>query len=124
MARTANTGWHDGPANDTEARTCTIWYVKRELGRSDFGDSRLCAYLQALIDQRGFPKPLPTFHRGQLTDEVRISSKWIRADVERWLHDFLPPATTAALDRAALEAAAADMDSAAAGLRLIQGGRA
>lgn len=130
MARTAYHGG-DSPEgltgrghSDNAERTCTIWYLKRELGRTDFGDARLCQYIQGLITGHGFPRPLPTFHKGELVGDVRTTSRWIRAAVDQWLDDFLPPDLSDAIEAKRRAAAAADMDSAAAGLRLIKGGRA
>jgi hypothetical protein len=113
------------PAAD--APTCTLAYIKRQLGRGDFGDRRMCTYVRALIAGEGFPPPLPCLIKRELTREVTPKSRWIRASVDAWIEDFLPPANAAAVDRAAMAAAAEEMDRAAGNLgslTLISGGRA
>lgn len=112
--------------DDPETRTCTILYIRRELGRGDCGDKRLISHVQALVDEMGFPPPLPCSVKGRagLTRAVTMNSRWIRAAVDAWLEDWTtPPPVAATLDRKAHEAAAAEMDAAAKGLRLIRGGR-
>lgn len=106
--------------------TCTLWFVGRELGKADFSATRLAAYVQGLVDQFGFPPPYPSLHRRALTRAVTPRSTWRRAAVMAWLDDWLPPATSDALDAAAQAAAAADMDAAAlqlGQLRMISGGK-
>ena len=106
---------------DPDARTCTIWYVRRELGRIDYGDKRICSYLQKLVDQHGFPAPFPCERKGRRELETRVvpESRWIRAAVDAWLEDRTPPDLGAALDRKARDAAAAEMDAAAGNLSLV-----
>lgn len=110
------------------APTCTLAYIKRQLGRGDYGDRRMCTFVKALIAAEGFPPPLPCMIRRKLTREVTPKSSWIKASVDAWVEDFLPPANAAAVDRLAMAAAAADLDAAAANLgrslTLIEGGRA
>lgn len=113
-----------GHADDPAARTCTIWYIRRELGRADYGDGRLVTYVRALVASRGFPPPLPHEKRGHLVEEVTVNSRWLRSAVDAWLDDFLPPEAAASVDRAQRAAAADEMDAAAFGLRLVRGGRA
>ena len=99
--------------------------LRRMLGQRDLTPGRFVSYLKALIETEGFPKPLPTWiQRKGLERDVTDRSKWIAAGVDAWLADFLPPDLSAAIDAAAMAEAAAEMDSAAAGLRLIAGGRA
>jgi len=116
------------PPAPIDAPTCTLSYIKRQLGRGDFGDRRMCTYVRALIQQEGFPPPLPCMLRGgTLTREVTPKSRWIRSAVDAWIEDFLPPANAAAVDRLAQAAAASEMDSMAANLgrlTVITGGRA
>lgn len=111
---------------DADEFTCTLWYIRRRLGHTRYSDRKIVKLVTALIEQRGFPRPLPCLKKGELVDAVIPASTWQRPAVDTWLDDFLPPAATAALDAAAREAAAADMDAAAAtlGLTLVNGGRA
>jgi len=114
------------PPSD-DAPTCTLSYIKRQLGRGDFGDRRMCTYVRALMQHEGFPPPLPCLVKRELTREVTPKSRWIRSAVDAWIEDFLPPANAAAVDRIAQLQAADDMDAAAANLgrlAVIQGGRA
>lgn len=108
---------------DPEARACSLWYVRRALGRLDYGDDRIVAYLQQLVDGFGFPAPLPCAVKGQrgLTRAVTVSSCWIRAAVDAWLDEWTPPGLAAALDARAMAAAASDMDARAASLQLVRG---
>jgi hypothetical protein len=107
--------------------TCTIWYIQRRAGITDFKSKRTVAYVTKLIEQKGFPRPLPGLNtrRAELVDEVTPRSKWQRPAVDQWFDDWLPPATTAALDEAARAAAASEMDASAANLGRLKlvGGR-
>lgn len=100
--------------------TCTAAWICKQLGQE--GSEAVCtAYLEGLIAARGFPRPLPhRAHGGKIVDGVSYTrSRWVRAGVLQWLNDYLPPAASAAMDKAAEAAAAADMDRAA--LRLVGG---
>lgn len=119
------------PGDDADEHSCTIWYIRRRLGRLDYGADRLATLIAGLIDQYGFPQPLPYLRAGALTQDVTDKASWIRTAVDQWLHDFLPPEAGAALDAAARREAADTMDQRAAGLqlgrgklKLIDGGRA
>ncbi len=111
---------------DPEARACTIFYIRRELGRQDYGDRRLVSYVQQLIVDHGFPPPLPAARKGRagLSTDVCMESRWIRAAVDAWIADWLPPDSGAALIRADKTAAAEEMDAAALHLQVVTGGRA
>lgn len=114
-----------GAAEDDGAEfdTCTIWWIRARLGRRAYGDRRLVRFVALLIADEGFPPPLPALRGQRLDKSVTTASVWIRSAVEAWLADWLPPASAAALDAAACRQAAAEMDEAAATLRLIDGGR-
>ena len=115
------------PQPDDADPTVGMSWLKRQLGRTDYRATRFVRYVELLIDQQGFPPPLPTLRTsrgGQLIDGVVPESKWRRAAVLAWLEDFLPPANAGQLAAAEARTAATDMDAAAAGLRLLQGGRA
>lgn len=112
------------PLPDDDQGTVGIWYIRRRLGRTDFKDRRIVRYVQLLVDEKGFPPPLPSMKRDELEHGVTVSSQWLRTPVDAWLADLLPPDNAMSVDRAAMAAAAQDMDTAAAGLRLLQGGRA
>lgn len=119
--------------------TVSIWWIKRAMCPARFGDTRLVSYVSLLIEQQGFPRPLPCLVTGRrkpgcsaradrpmdsLTHEVTMNSRWQREAVEAWLEDFLPPDNAAAVNAQRERAAANDMDMAATGLRLLNGGRA
>ncbi len=104
-------------------QACTIWFIAQRMGRAGWGAQRLARYVQQLVDQRGFPPPWPEMVRGRLVDAVRPASKWDRAAVLQWLHDFLPPDAAASANAAARAIAARTMDQAAFGLKLVKGGR-
>ncbi len=112
---------HTSQANEL---TCTIWYVRRRLGRQDYQRIRLIRLIEQLIAQMGFPPPLPQLSAGELVADVTLNSAWNRPAVDAWLDDRLPPENAAALDDQAKAAAAAEMDAAAGNLRLVAGGRA
>lgn len=105
---------------DTADPTCTCAWICKQLGQEG-SEAVLVDYVEQLIDLRGFPRPLPhRAHGGKIVDGVSYArSRWVRAGVLQWLNDYLPPAASAALDKAAEAAAAADMDRAA--LRLVGG---
>lgn len=96
--------------------TYTLWQTAALVGCKRFGKERLVSYLSALIDQHGFPKPLPAPVKKRAVAEVHPASRWRRVAVDHWLDGFLPPDCTAALDDAALQAAAGAMDHAATNL--------
>jgi len=104
---------------DPDARTCTIWYIRRELGRADYGEQRFVTYLAQLVDQAGFPRPIPCHRKGKadLFHGVCPESRFLRDAVDAWLLDYTsPPPVADALERRARTAAAAEMDEAAASL--------
>lgn len=113
---------HTGPS-------ITIWQVRQILGRTDHSDKVFIGYVQALVEECGFPRPFPShIKRKGLTAAVTRHSSFRRDAVEAWAADYLPCACAATLDAAALDQAAQDMDQAAAQLgrplQLIDGGRA
>lgn len=101
-------------------QTCTFQWIKSRMGCAGSGgpsDDRFAAFLSNLIDQDGFPRPLPhARHGGGIERGVTHRSKWLRPGVLQWLTGYLPPAAAAALDAEALRTAAADMDDAAKAL--------
>jgi hypothetical protein len=104
---------HEGQA------TCNFRWVGKVLGHRG-SDEILVDYIDLLIDQAGFPRPLPhRKHGGGLETGVAPRSEWIRAGVIDWLGNYLPPSAAAALDDAAEAAAAEAMDAAASDLRLV-----
>jgi len=102
--------------------TCTLYWICTKLGARGSDDARK-AYIEGLIETHGFPKPLPHLkHGGGISTDIHpIRSQWIRAGVEHWLGDYLPPAACAALGEHAEAAAAAEMDAAAGRLHLVGG---
>jgi hypothetical protein len=109
--------------------SCTLWWVRAQLGRTDLSDKRFVGYAQLLVDQCQFPPPFPSLLKGRrgLIRRVTPHSTFRRAAVEAWLALYLPPAAEAALDAEAQARAAQAMDQAAQGLgplRLVDGGRA
>lgn len=117
--------FHSSAAEDRadDQPTCNLYYIRRQLGRQNYGDRRMVTYVGLLIDRHGFPPPLPTLVRAGLVTGVTSDSRWHRGAVDAWLDDFLPPDNSAQVDRAALTAAASEMDNAAGHLQLIRGGR-
>lgn len=107
-------------APDGEEPTVSLHWICRQLGFSGSHEARK-RYVSGLIQAEGFPHPLPHLaHGGRVSRAIHPArSQWLRAGVDAWLADFLPPAGHAALDAAAERAAAADMDGAA--LRLVGG---
>lgn len=106
------------PGADADEHSCTLWYIRRRLGRTDYSGDRMVAYVSALVDGHDFPKPFPRMKRKQLVEDVAIASTWPRAAVDQWLLDWLPPDAGAALDAAARREAADTMDARAASLQL------
>lgn len=113
--------------------TCGLFDIIARLGVQRHGGrprsvSWAARYVQALIDDEGFPKPLPLFDRGKLARDIRPRSRWQRAAVDAWFDEASGPAAAAAIDAAAARDAAAAMDARAANLGaphlvLHQGGR-
>lgn len=106
------------PGEDADEHSCTIWYIRRRLGRADYGIDRLVTYIAALIEHHGFPRAFPRLKGKDLVQDVSDKSRWPLAAVDQWLHDFLPPDAGAALDAAARREAADTMDHRAAQLQL------
>lgn len=96
------------------APTCSIFWIRKVLGHRR-SDAALVRFLDLLIAEQGFPRPLPHYkHGGGLETGVALKSEWLRAAVESWLeNNFLPPSAAAMLDRAGEDEAAAAMDAAA-----------
>ncbi|MBT0667008.1 hypothetical protein HT136_01330 [Novosphingobium profundi] len=107
----------------TEASTIGIYAIAKALGRSDYKARRLVSYVSALVREASFPPPLPVLVAQRLEHGVTLKSQWQRDAVDAWLDNFLPPDNALAVDQAAKNAAAAEMDQAAMGLRLVAGGR-
>lgn len=119
-------------AHDNEAPTVGIEFVRLHLGRCNYGQRRLCSYIQLLVDQCGFPPPLPSlaqFRRkdgtkgaalpDELEHKVCMDSVWRREAVLVWLDDYTPPDVAAAIDARDRRQAADEMDRAAFNLRLV-----
>lgn len=100
--------------------TCNCAWIARWFDH-DGSEAIFEDFLEALISQRGFPKPLPhRRHGGTVSDDVHYTrSRWIRAGVVEWLGDYLPPDAHTMLETAAQEDAAEEMDEAALHLRLV-----
>lgn len=113
-----------GIAEDPQNTTCTPIWIARVLGRKSYSTRRLSAYLQALVDNHGFPAPLPSLAGNKIVTGVHKDSVFMRAAVEQWLADQLTPAAQAALDQGARTDAMAEMDNAAGSLHLVGGTRA
>lgn len=103
--------------------TCNLHWIARQLGCAGESDAHKIRYVDQLIAHFGFPRPLPHLaHGGRVATTIHpVRSQWIRAGVEAWLADFLPPAGADAIDAAARRAAADEMDSAALGLKQLGG---
>lgn len=99
-------------------QTCTFQWIKSRMGCAGSdgpSDPYFATFLANLIEQDGFPKPLPhAKHGGGIERGVTWRSKWLRAGVLQWLAGYLPPDAAAAIDADALRSAADDMDQAAA----------
>lgn len=106
-----------------QAPTCDLGYIRRALGKTRMSERTFISFVQALVDERGFPRPLPDYRRGALVDRVTRHSSFHRASVDCWLDNFVPPEAATAQQAAASLAAATEMDAAACNLRLIRGGR-
>lgn len=100
--------------------TCNLHWIGTRLG-FDRSPAALEQYVTCLIEQRGFPRPLPHLrHGGMIADYVSYSrSRWIRLAVVNWLGDFFPPDLCTAIDDCAGQQAAAEMDRRAAHLALV-----
>lgn len=103
--------------------TVTFWHLKNRFGRGGNGTGWFRNYMQRMVDLAGFPPPLPDMsqRRPGLIRGVTENSRWVRVAVDAWFDDFLPPEVAARLDEVARAAAAAEMDQAAFGLRLVGG---
>lgn len=112
--------WADPDAE----RTCSIFYIRRELGRGDYSDRRLISYLDKLIADHGFPQPLPVERRGKLVTSATLQSRWLRAAVDDWVNHWMPATAAARADAAQRRAAAESMDRNAIGLTIVRGGKA
>ena len=113
-------------AEADEPPSCTLWQVRLLLGRTDHSDPRFVRYVQALVDECGFPRPFPSVVKGPdgkrgLTAAVTPRSSFRRDAVLAWRDDYLPPDCAERLTAQAMNAAALEMDAAAGNLRLVGG---
>jgi hypothetical protein len=122
---------HAAPA----APTYGLGDLMRRLGQVEHrGRARSTAwqidYLRGLIADCSFPAPLPLRIRDRdtratrMTTDVQRASRWLRAAVDQWFEDQLPPGTGSG-DVAEQRAGEQIMDerAAAIGLRMVDGGR-
>jgi hypothetical protein len=102
--------------------TVTAPWVAKQLGHKG-SDALLEAYLQDLVDELGFPRPLPHWKwGGGISKDIDARrSRWRREAVIAWLDDYLPPDAALAIDAAAMADAADEMDRAAGSLALVDG---
>jgi hypothetical protein len=98
----------------------SLSYVRTKLGILHFGDRRSIAYVTKLIEQRGFPKPLPgmSTRQAKLIDGVTTKSRWLRVAVDQWFDDYLPREVAASVEEARRVKAGAEMDERAKYLHL------
>jgi hypothetical protein len=108
-------------AQDDEP-TCTLHWICRQLGHAGTDVSKI-RYVEGLIANLGFPRPLPHLaHGGRISGDIHAQrSRWIRRGVEVWMGDYLPPAAAAALADEAAHEAAEEMDRNACHLQLVGG---
>ena len=70
---------------ETEAPTCGFYWIRKafgEGGRSGCSEARFARFLTELIEQSGFPRPLPhAKHGGGIETGVTPRSQWLRAGV-------------------------------------------
>jgi len=111
------------PAAGPSGREITYGFftVARFLGVERRSENWKRSYVQALIDQEGFPPPLPMLHAGALSREIYPrKSQWPAVAVAAWFRRQSPAQAVAQIEDAeALEAAAAAgsrLDAAAEGL--------
>lgn len=94
--------------------TWPMYRVAAELGVGKRNARYQRDYLAALIENEGFPQPLPVLVKGALTREISPArSRWIAAAVQAWLDGTLPPGITAAIESIEAHDAADRLDAAA-----------
>lgn len=105
------------PVRQAPAITYNLSTISARLGTSFASEKWQVGLLTKLIENRGFPKPLPTMRGADIIDHILPRrSRWRRDLVDAWFDGQAEPD---ALDAVALQeqrAAAARMDAAAAAL--------
>ena len=75
-------------------------------------DAWAIRYIQALVDEHGFPAPIPAMIGERLTNKVVARSKWRIEPVDQWFEDQMPDRTPPG-GLAAMRDGQRDMDEAA-----------
>lgn len=108
------------PVRAAAAATYDVAAIARRLGVDRRSRPWQVRYVAKLIEERGFPKPLPTMLGDAVTEDIKPTwSRWIREAVDAWFDGQLPPSAVAALTAAET----AEVDAKIAG-RLAQMGTA
>lgn len=92
--------------NPRNADTCGIYDIAGRLGQAHRRPAYVCSTLNALIQEKGFPRPWPLMKAGRLSSDAHSESRWARGLVEAWFDNALPPEARIHADRA--ERAAVD----------------
>jgi len=89
--------------------TYGLFTIARFLGVDRRGEAWKRDYVQALIDQEGFPAPLPLLVRGELSKDIHPRrSQWPALAVRAWFLAQSPCHAVARVEDAAMLDAAAD----------------
>jgi len=102
---------------DAAAPTIDLFGLSQLLGIQLRGQGWRVRYVQALIDQQNFPKPLPQLRGEELSDKISPRySRWLRGPVEAWLYGTVPPNLAGVIEDQAAKEAANRLDQAAEAL--------
>lgn len=104
------------PLHRQPASVWSFQEVCRRLGLTGRAERYQLAYIDGLIAEFGFPRPLPVRSRGRFIESAHRKATWQAAAVEAWLLDRLPPDVAAAQARREADAAAERLDARAAAI--------
>lgn len=103
--------------NPRNGDTCGIYDIAGRLGQAHRRPAYVTGTINALIQEKGFPRPWPLMKSGRLSDDAHADSRWARGLVEAWFDNAVPPEARVHADRA--DRAAIDSRLAVSAARLF-----
>lgn len=105
--------------NPRNTGTVDLFHVAGRLGQAHIPLKRLVRLIDAMVEQEGFPRPLPHLSAGKLTRRPTREAVWPQPAVDHWFEQDLPADIRGAV--ATAERVAIDSRLSAAAASLFEG---